>query len=164
MRPNSLPAKPTACPKSYHNRTAYPVFHGNLLPLHRQCKTPNTIQNLQISLVATSRGLIAVSPVAMFLALYVAVSIISGDFYRMPIAVALAAASIWSVIIYRGHTLQERIDTFSRAAGSPNIMYMIWVFILAGAFASLPRRPVGRRHGIAHPAVAFAAMVVPGLL
>ncbi|MDE6490938.1 MAG: Na+/H+ antiporter NhaC family protein [Muribaculaceae bacterium] len=89
--------------------------------------------------VATNRGLIAISPVAVFLALYVAVSVISGDFYRMPIAVALAAASIWSVIIYRGHSLQERIDTFSRAAGSPNIMYMIWVFILAGAFASLAK-------------------------
>lgn len=114
--------------------------------------------------VALSRGLIAVSPVAMFLALYVAVSIISGDFYRMPIAVALTAASIWSVIIYRGHTLQERIDTFSRAAGSHNIMYMIWVFILAGAFASLAKET-----GSVDATVALTLrwlpphMVVPGM-
>lgn len=89
--------------------------------------------------VAPSKGWLALSPVIVFLLLYVAVSVILNDFYKMPIAVALVAASIWAVVIYRGQTLQARIETFSRAAGHSNILYMIWVFILAGAFATLAK-------------------------
>jgi len=89
--------------------------------------------------VAPGRGWLALSPVIVFLLLYVAVSVILNDFYKMPIAVALVAASVWAVIIYRGHPLAARIETFSRAAGHFNILYMIWVFILAGAFATVAK-------------------------
>ena len=89
--------------------------------------------------IGTWRGLLALSPVAVFLSLYVAVSVIIGDFYKMPIAVALLVASVWAVAIYRGQSLMHRVDTFSRAAGHSNILYMIWVFVLAGAFATLAK-------------------------
>lgn len=89
--------------------------------------------------VSAAAGWLALSPVLVFLLLYVAVSVILDDFYKMPIAVALVVASMWAVIIYRGHSLMDRIDTFSRAAGHPNILYMIWVFVLAGAFASMAK-------------------------
>lgn len=85
------------------------------------------------------KGLVALSPVVLFLCLYLAVSVIIGDFYKMPVSVALAAASVWSVVIYRGKPLTERIEVYSRAAANPDIMYMIWVFVLAGAFASLAK-------------------------
>lgn len=89
--------------------------------------------------VGWRRGWLALSPVVLFLCLYVVVSVLIGDFYKMPIAVALAAASVWSVVIYRGHPLQTRIDTYSRAAAHTDIMYMLWVFVLAGAFAALAK-------------------------
>lgn len=89
--------------------------------------------------IPTVKGLLALSPVAVFLLLYVAVSVILNDFYKMPIAVALVVASMWAVAIYRGKSLTERIETFSRAAGHFNILYMIWVFVLAGAFASIAK-------------------------
>ena len=89
--------------------------------------------------VPAGRGWLALSPVIVFLLLYVAVSVILNDFYKMPIAVALVAASVWAVIIYRGQSLAARIETFSRAAGHSNILYMIWVFILAGAFATVAK-------------------------
>ena len=89
--------------------------------------------------VGTARGLLAVSPVVMFLVLYVAVSAIIGDFYRMPVSVALVVSSIWAVAIFRGRPLQARITAFSRAAGHENILYMIWIFILAGAFAAIAK-------------------------
>ena len=75
----------------------------------------------------------------MFLALYVGASLVIGDFYAIPITIALVAASIWSIAIYRGHSLQERIRTFSESAGNHNILYMVWIFILAGTFASLAK-------------------------
>ena len=46
--------------------------------------------------VAPGRGWLALSPVIVFLLLYVAVSVILNDFYKMPIAVALVAASVWA--------------------------------------------------------------------
>ncbi|WP_289754904.1 Na+/H+ antiporter NhaC family protein [uncultured Duncaniella sp.] len=95
---------------------------------------------VELSRIGARQGLWALSPVAVFLCMYLAVSLIIGDFYKMPLSVALLAASMWSVVIYRnGGSLAERIETFSRSAGHPNILYMIWIFILAGAFASLAK-------------------------
>lgn len=95
--------------------------------------------NMESARISASKGLLALSPMIVFLLLYVAVSVVLDDFYKMPISVALVAASMWAVLIYRGRPLTERIETFSRAAGHSNILYMIWVFVLAGAFASLAR-------------------------
>ncbi len=89
--------------------------------------------------ISARRGLLALSPVAVFLAAYLAVSVVLGDFYKMPVSVALLLGSVWAVIIYRGQPLPERIETYSRAAGHVNILYMVWIFVLAGAFASLAR-------------------------
>ncbi|MCI9607049.1 MAG: Na+/H+ antiporter NhaC family protein [Muribaculaceae bacterium] len=90
--------------------------------------------------VTTARGLLSLSPVVLFLLLYLVVSAIIGDFYKIPIAVALAIACVWSIATFRGRTLHERIDTFSRSAGHADILYMIWIFVLAGAFASLAKQ------------------------
>lgn len=87
----------------------------------------------------TTKGLLALSPMVVFLLLYVAVSAIIGDFYKIPISVALLVASIWAMVIYRGRPLKERIETFSKAAANSDIIYMIWIFILAGAFASVAK-------------------------
>ncbi len=89
--------------------------------------------------VSSPQGWLALSPIVLFLVLYVAVSIILDDFYKMPIAVALLIASAWAIIISRGKPLLKRIEIFSRAAGHSNILYMIWVFILAGAFAAMAK-------------------------
>lgn len=89
--------------------------------------------------VSSPQGWLALSPIVLFLVLYVAVSIILDDFYKMPIAVALLIASGWAIIISRGKPLLKRIEIFSRAAGHSNILYMIWVFILAGAFAAMAK-------------------------
>lgn len=89
--------------------------------------------------IPTRKGLLAVSPIVVFLFFYLVVSLIIGDFYKMPISVALIIASAWAVVITRGKKITERIEIFSREAGSSNVMYMVWIFILAGAFASLAK-------------------------
>ena len=86
-----------------------------------------------------SKGLLAISPIVLFLIAYLVVSIIVGDFYKMPIAVALVVSSMWATLIYKGVSLARRIEVFSKEAGSGNVMYMIWIFVLAGAFASLAK-------------------------
>ena len=54
----------------------------------------------------------------------------------MPIAVAFLAASAYAVLITRGMKLSERVERFSAGAAHKNIMLMIWIFVLAGAFAA----------------------------
>lgn len=85
--------------------------------------------------IKTLRGLYALSPIIVLLTIYLAGSIIAGDFYRIPIAVAFMAAAIYAIIITKGDSLNERIDSFSRGAANTRIMYMVWIFVLAGAFA-----------------------------
>lgn len=85
-------------------------------------------------------GLLALSPALVFIILYVVVSIIIGDFYVMPITIALIASGVWGIAIYRGPSLANRIEVFSRAAGHSNILYMVWIFVLAGAFAAIAKR------------------------
>ena len=110
-----------------------------------------------------SRGLMGISPVIIFLLLYVVVSVAVGDFYRMPFSVALLCASVWAVATYKGK-LTERIEVFSRAAGHANIIYMIWIFILAGAFASIAKE-IGAVNATVDLILRLlpAGLIVPGI-
>ena len=82
------------------------------------------------------KGLIALSPLLVFIVLYLVTSIIARDFYKVPITVAFMVASIYAVTISGGIPLKKRIDIYSRGAGTSQMMLMIWIFILAGAFAN----------------------------
>ena len=82
------------------------------------------------------KGLIALSPLGVFIVLYLVTSIIAGDFYKVPITVAFMVSSIYAVIIHGGRPLRERIDIFSRGAATGQMMLMVWIFVLAGAFAN----------------------------
>ena len=82
-----------------------------------------------------SLGWLGLSPLFVFLAVYLLSSLLSGDFYRMPIAVAFLVASGYALLITRGVRLEERIRQFSHGAADSNILLMIWIFVLAGAFA-----------------------------
>ncbi len=81
------------------------------------------------------KGLIALSPLMVFILFYLVTSIIAGDFYKIPITVAFMVSSIYAVIIFNGKPLMARINTFSRGAATEQMMLMIWIFMLAGAFA-----------------------------
>lgn len=82
------------------------------------------------------KRIIALSPLLFFVALYLGVSLLAGDFYKMPISVAFLAASVYAVAISVGMPLRKRITIFSKGAGGEGIMQMLWIFILAGAFAN----------------------------
>lgn len=82
------------------------------------------------------KGLIALSPLFLFIVIYLVLSLWAGDFYKVPITVAFLVSSIYSIAITKGLPLEKRITLFSKGAGKSNLMLMIWIFILAGAFAS----------------------------
>lgn len=83
----------------------------------------------------TRAGMLALSPLLVFITLYLVTSIIARDFYRVPITVAFMVTSIYAIATTRGK-LRRRINVFSRGAGKPEMMLMLWIFVLAGAFAN----------------------------
>lgn len=109
-----------------------------------------------MSQINKMKGLLAVSPVVVLLVVYLAGSIIAGDFYRIPIATAFVVASVYAVAITRGETLSKRVDTFSKGAADVRIMLMVWIFVLAGAFAA-----VAKEMGAVDTTVALTLDYVP---
>ena len=77
----------------------------------------------------------ALSPLAVFLCLYLVTSLIVNDFYKVPITVAFLLSSCYAIVLTRGLSLEKRVYQFSVGASNKNIILMIWIFILAGAFA-----------------------------
>lgn len=77
----------------------------------------------------------ALVPLGVFLISYLVVSVLAGDFYKMPITVAFVISSIVAVAMAKKGNLHKRIETFCQGAANPNIMLMVLIFILAGAFA-----------------------------
>ena len=71
----------------------------------------------------------------VFIAFYLVTSIVAGDFYKIPITVAFMVSSIYAIAAFRGKPMKERVDLFSRGAATEQMMLMIWIFVLAGAFA-----------------------------
>ncbi len=110
------------------------------------------------------RGLLSLSPLAVFFALYLLVSLTAGDFYKMPITVAFAAAAIWAIIVCRPSSVERRIARFSAGATAPNIAIMVWIFILAGAFAQ-SAKAIGAVDATVNLTLAVlpADMLLPGL-
>lgn len=82
------------------------------------------------------KGLVALSPLALFLVIYLTSSVAAGDFYVIPVSAVFALACIFAVIVSKG-PLKQRLKSFSTGAGNTDILLMIWIFILAGAFAGV---------------------------
>lgn len=82
-----------------------------------------------------TQGLLALSPLIVFLGIYLISSIVAGDFYKIPIASAFLIASAYGLLISKKSPLEDKIAVFSQGAGQKNVLLMLWIFILAGAFA-----------------------------
>ena len=99
------------------------------------------------------------TPLLVFLFTYLVVSLLAGDFYKMPITVAFVISSVVAIAISKGRTLSDRIEQFCHGAANSNIMLMVLIFILAGAFAQ-----TAKDMGAINAAVNLAMSVLPGNL
>lgn len=104
-------------------------------------------------------GWLALSPLLVFLGVYLVSSILADDFYKIPVSAAFLVASVYAVAICRGKTLEERVTMFSEGAGNRNVLLMIWIFVLAGAFAS-----TAKDIGAIDATVNLALRILPGKL
>ena len=90
--------------------------------------------------ISHKKGLLALSPLIVFLLLYLFLSLVADDFYAVPLTVAFLAASLYSLFIMRGLSFGKRFERLAEGAASPSVMQMLWIFILAGAFAATAKQ------------------------
>ena len=87
--------------------------------------------------VDRKKGWLALSPLLVFLLIYVVTSLVARDFYKVPVAAAFIIASAYALLITRSvPKTDDKMTIFSRGAGNKNVLLMIWIFVLAGAFAA----------------------------
>ena len=82
------------------------------------------------------KGLLALSPIAAMVALLVGFSIYYQGVSNAPLLFIFVITAIVAVAVTRGMPLKERVALFSKGAGSENLLLMVWIFMLAGAFAA----------------------------
>ena len=95
-------------------------------------------------MISNKKGLKALSPLFLLLALIAAIIVMSltgavadgKSVPVMPLTVAFLIASIYAIAASGGMPLTKRIDTYSRGAGATDLLLMLWIYVLAGAFAT----------------------------
>lgn len=80
---------------------------------------------------------IALLPIAVFLLIYIGVSIIFKDFYLMSVVVAFLCALLVACLQNRKLTFEEKISVMARGVADKNIVTMILIFLSAGIFAGI---------------------------
>lgn len=98
----------------------------------------------------------ALIPFVVFLVLFIGSGIVLDDFYAFPVIVAITISSIVAVLMNRKETLAKKIDVFTHGAGNPNVMLMVIIFLLAGAFSE-----TAKGMGAIEATVNFALSVLP---
>ena len=107
-------------------------------------------------MISHKKGLLALSPIVVLLGVYLAGSLLAGDFYRVPITVSFIAAVTYGLFLMKGQQFRERVGVVSQGASHPDIMYMIWIFCFAGIFAAS-----AKAMGAVDATVALTMKVVP---
>ncbi|OFU79268.1 sodium:proton antiporter [Staphylococcus sp. HMSC10C03] len=80
---------------------------------------------------------VALIPLILFVGLFLGVGIITGDFTKMPLNIAITIAVIIALIMNRKEKFTEKVEVFTKGAGHSNIILMVLIFVLAGAFSKV---------------------------
>ena len=129
--------------------------------------------------ISLRRGLRAISPIFVVIGLFLGLSLAWGDFYKVPLIIVFVAAAAYALLITQRPstspstassapsprlTIAERVGIFSRGAGEKNLMMMLWIFILAGAFAETAQQ-MGAIKATVNLTLTLlpASMLLPGL-
>ena len=123
----------------------------------------NPAQEINPHIPAAARW-IGATPLVVFLAVYLLTSLILRDFYAMPITVAFLVSSVYAVAITRGLSTEKRVLRFSRGVADYNLLMMIWIFVLAGAFSEAAKS-IGAIDATVHLILRLlpAGLLLPGL-
>lgn len=82
-----------------------------------------------------NKGFLALSPLIVFVVLYLVLSLVAGDFSSVPLTVVFLISSVYAVATSTKFSLKERIDIYGQGASTPNLLLMLWIYVFAGAFS-----------------------------
>lgn len=118
--------------------------------------------------MTNKKGLLALSPLILLIAMIALFTGYSAEESHkdtsLSLTVAFMISSIYAVAISGGIPIRKRIDTYSRGAGANNLMLMLWIYVLAGAFAA-SAKAMGAVDATVNLALSLlpASMILPGL-
>lgn len=118
--------------------------------------------------MSNKKGLLALSPLILLIAMIALFTGYSAEESHkdtsLSLTVAFMISSIYAVAISGGMPIRKRIDTYSRGAGVNNLMLMLWIYVLAGAFAA-SAKAMGAVDATVNLALSLlpASMILPGL-
>lgn len=135
---------------------------------NEECREKNPTLLLNIRRMSNKKGLLALSPLILLIALIALFTGYSAEESHkdtsLSLTVAFMISSIYAVAISGGMPIRKRIDTYSRGAGANNLMLMLWIYVLAGAFAA-SAKAMGAVDATVNLALSLlpASMILPGL-
>ena len=106
---------------------------------------------------------LALIPLLFFIVIYLGVGIVLHSkgvemaFYQCPSVVAMTIAVILAFLMYHKTGIDNNFKLFARGAGDENIMTMLMIFLLAGAFSSV----AGAMGGVSSTANLGLAIIPP---
>ena len=106
---------------------------------------------------------LALIPLLFFIIIYLGVGIVLHSkgvemaFYQFPSVVAMTIAVILAFLMYHKTGIDNNFKLFARGAGDENIMTMLMIFLLAGAFSSV----AGAMGGVSSTANLGLAIIPP---
>lgn len=111
-----------------------------------------------------NKGFLALSPLIIFVVLYLVLSLVAGDFSSAPLSVVFLISSVFAVATSTKHSLEERIQIYGHGASEPNLLLMLWIYVLAGAF-SQSAKDMGAIDTTVNLALQIlpTSMILPGL-
>ena len=118
--------------------------------------------------MTNKKGLLALSPLILLIAMIALFTGYSAEESHkdtsLSLTVAFMISSIYAVAISGGMPIRKRIDTYSRGAGANNLILMLWIYVLAGAFAA-SAKAMGAVDATVNLALSLlpASMILPGL-
>ncbi len=82
-------------------------------------------------------------PLVIICGVVLGVGIITGDFTSMPLNVAITITVIVALLMNRKESFAKKVEVFTKGAGHSNIVLMMLIFILAGAFSNTAEKMGG---------------------
>lgn len=98
----------------------------------------------------------ALLPFVVFLVLFIGSGILLDDFYAFPVIIAIAISGAVALAMNRKESLSTKVDIFCKGAGNSNVMLMVLIFLLAGAFSE-----TAKGMGAVDATVNFALSIAP---
>lgn len=80
---------------------------------------------------------LALLPIAVFLVIYIGVSVIFKDFYLMSVVVAFLAALLVACVQNKELSFDKKLSVMAQGVADENIITMILIFLAAGVFAGI---------------------------